>query len=230
MVPLCGAALPDDRMARLPAASDADWPTRLAFWIGYVVSPLTAVPVAGGVLLHGLGATPPETIRVAGLLTFWLGLVPLLLLLYLHRRGDVDSLEVRSREHRKMPLTVTLLCAATSALLMPLVVDSEAATVRAFGSALVVLIGVLFVVTLRWKISFHAASVAAAAATSLFAWRHALVPEAASVVWTLLWMILVPVVAWARVRSGAHSWSQVIAGSLIGGLLTYGILWRYSGL
>jgi membrane-associated phospholipid phosphatase len=83
-----------------------------------------------------------------------------------------------------------------------------------------VLTGILSLVTLFWKISFHGATISAAATATLMV--------AGSSAWPM--MLLVPLVGWARVRLKRHTLRQVIYGSLVGALiallLVHGILLR----
>jgi len=72
-----------------------------------------------------------------------------------------------------------------------------------------VLTGVLGIVTLFWKISFHGAAISAAATATVM--------MAGS--WTWPVMLLVPLVGWSRIRLLRHTPRQVLYGSLVGGLI-----------
>jgi membrane-associated phospholipid phosphatase len=81
--------------------------------------------------------------------------------------------------------------------------------VEVFILAATVMIGILSLVTLFWKISFHGATITAAATATLLV--------AGSSAWPV--MLLVPLVGWARVRLERHTPRQVVFGSLIGALI-----------
>jgi hypothetical protein len=89
--------------------------------------------------------------------------------------------------------------------------------------------GLLFLITTRWKISVHCASMAGAWATLLYARMH--VPgdllATARVGDAVLGAgaVLVPLLLWARVRSGAHTWAQATAGTALGLVAPYAELY-----
>jgi membrane-associated phospholipid phosphatase len=157
----------------------------------------------------------------------WLfGLMPLLVLpplgylLWLVRRGKLADIYMPERETRLRPLTLMmvwlLICWA-------LIRHWEAPTiVEMFVLAATVMIGVLSLVTLFWKISFHGATITAAATATVLV--------AGSSAWPV--MLLVPLVGWARVRLERHTPRQVIFGSLVGALialiLVHGAIFRVS--
>lgn len=155
----------------------------------------------------------------------WLaGLMPLLVLppigylLWLVRQGTLADIYMPERETRLRPLTFIMVWALVCLMLArrweaPLVVEF-------FVVAAIVLTGILSLVTLFWKISFHGATISAAATATLMV--------AGSSAWPM--MLLVPLVGWARVRLKRHTLRQVVYGSLIGALiallLVHGILLR----
>ena len=73
---------------------------------------------------------------------------------------------------------------------------------------------------LFWKISFHGATITAAATATVLV--------AGSSAWPVL--LLVPLVGWARVRLERHTPRQVIFGTLVGALialiLDHGVILR----
>ncbi|MFN8454392.1 MAG: phosphatase PAP2 family protein, partial [Anaerolineae bacterium] len=152
------------------------------------------------------------------------GLMPLLVLppigylLWLVRRGKLADIYMPERETRLRPLTLIMVWALVCLMLArrweaPPVVEF-------FVVAAIVLTGILSLVTLFWKISFHGATISAAATATLMV--------AGSSAWPM--MLLVPLVGWARVRLKRHTLRQVVYGSLVGALiallLVHGILLR----
>jgi membrane-associated phospholipid phosphatase len=67
----------------------------------------------------------------------------------------------------------------------------------------------IFLVTLRWKISGHSAAVAGVAVLALMLFGKVAV----------FFALTVPLVAWSRIRLGRHSLYQTVAGALLGGLI-----------
>lgn len=190
----------------------------IARWISHVVSPhIVGVVLTSAVALQ-YSPNPVEAL-------LWLvGLMPLLVLppigylLWLVRRGTLADIYMPERETRLRPLTLIMVWALVCLLLAqhwqaPPVVEF-------FVVAAIVLTGILSLVTLFWKISFHGATISAAATATLMV--------AGSSAWPM--MLLVPLVGWARVRLKRHTLRQVIYGSLVGALiallLVHGILLR----
>ena len=73
---------------------------------------------------------------------------------------------------------------------------------------------ILFIISFKWKISIHMASL------TLPISYFTLVgyPQ------TLIFSLLVPLLAWARVKVKAHTPSQVLAGSIVGVLASLAFL------
>ncbi|MFQ5572524.1 MAG: phosphatase PAP2 family protein, partial [Rhodothermales bacterium] len=84
---------------------------------------------------------------------------------------------------------------------------------------------VMTLVTRRWKISIHAAATASFVTMLLFvaltAWPSH--PDASLLrpATVLSLAPLIPLMMWARVRTGAHTWGQVVAGTLYGLFVPY---------
>ncbi len=190
----------------------------MARWISHVVSPhIVGVVLTSAVALQ-YSPNPVEAL-------LWLvGLMPLLVLppiaylLWLVRRGKLADIYMPERETRLRPLTLIMVWALVCLMLArrwqapPLV--------EFFVVAAIVLTGILSLVTMFWKISFHGATISAAATATLMV--------AGSSAWPM--MLLVPLVGWARVRLKRHTLRQVVYGSLVGALiallLVHGILLR----
>ncbi len=190
----------------------------IARWISHVISP----HIVGVVLTSAMALQySPEPIRA---LLWLVGLMPLLVLpplgylLWLVRRGKLADIYMPERETRLRPLTMMMVWLLVC---LGLIRYWQAPVmVELFVLAATIMIGILSVVTLFWKISFHGATITAAAT--------AMVLVAGSSAWPV--MLLVPLVGWARVRLERHTPRQVIYGSLVGALialiLVHGIILR----
>jgi membrane-associated phospholipid phosphatase len=179
----------------------------IARWISHVISPhIVGVVLTSAMVLQ----YSPDPVK--GLL--WLGgLMPLLVLpplgylLWLVRRGKLVDIYMPQRETRLRPLTLMMVWLM---LCLGLIRHWEApVVVELFVLATTIMIGVLSLVTLFWKISFHGATITAAATATVLV--------AGSSAWPIL--LLVPLVGWARVRLERHTPRQVIFGSLVGALI-----------
>lgn len=179
----------------------------IARWISHVISPHIV-----GVILTSAMVLQYSPDPVKGLL--WLvGLMPLLVLpplgylLWLVRKGKLADIYMPKRETRLRPLTLMMVWLM---ICLGLIRHWEApAVVELFVLAAAIMIGVLSLVTLFWKISFHGATITAAATATVLV--------AGSSAWPI--MLLVPLVGWARVRLERHTPRQVIFGSLVGALI-----------
>ncbi|MFG1695529.1 hypothetical protein [Nonomuraea sp. NPDC049309] len=130
------------------------------------------------------------------------------------RRGRLDSHHIVDRTRRTKPLLAAV--AAVLVALVLLILMGAPRLLVATVTAMLIALGVTVPITLRWKISFHAAVSAGTVvvlAHVLPAWPAVLVGAA-----------VVALVGWARVRLSHHTWSQVTAGAAVGALITWGTL------
>jgi uncharacterized membrane protein (DUF4010 family) len=130
------------------------------------------------------------------------------------RSGRLDSHHIVDRARRTGPLLAAV--AAVLAALALLVVLGAPTLLVATVTAMLVALAVTVPITLRWKISFHAAVSAGTVvvlAHVLPAWPAAITGAA-----------VVGLVCWARVRLTHHTWAQVLAGVVVGALTTWATL------
>ncbi len=179
----------------------------IARWISHVISPHIVGVVLTSVMALKYSPDPVEVllwlIAVLPVLVF----PPLGYLFWLVRRGKLRDIYMPERETRLRPLTFMMVWALTCLLLIRY--WEAPPLVEVFILAATVMIGILSLVTLFWKISFHGATITAAATATLLV--------AGSSAWPV--MLLVPLVGWARVRLKRHTPRQVVFGSLIGALI-----------
>jgi membrane-associated phospholipid phosphatase len=144
---------------------------------------------------------------------------PLVYLLWLVRQGAIEDIYMPNRATRVRPLTVMM---GWFFVCLGLIHYWEAPPlVEVLILLISMLVGVLSLVTLFWKISFHGATITAAATTTVMV-------SSSYYVWPV--MLLVPLVGWSRIRLKRHTPRQVIYGSLVGALIAlifvYGLLLR----
>lgn len=168
-----------------------------------------AMPPVVGLIAHGWRGA------LWGLLASALcGGVPALVIALGVRSGRLDSHHLVDRARRTGPL-LTAVAAVVGTLVLLAVLDAPTllvATVTAMLAALAVTVPI----TLRWKISFHAA----VSAGTVVVFAHILPPLPTAVVGALV----VALICWARVRVTHHTPAQVLAGAAVGALTTWGTL------
>ena len=196
---------------------------RLANAVSYFLNPLVLPPVAFALLDAHFGARGLEVLWTFAVSALFFCLVPLFYILGLVRSGRVESLEVRERASRLGPFLVCVGSYLVGALLLALVVDGPALPIIvAFAAIFPVNTAVLLLINTRWKISIHMSSLAAFVGVLLFAaltvWRDlpAELELALTVATVGPLVLLLPLLMWARVRVGAHTTGQVIAGTAFG--------------
>lgn len=192
----------------LPAASSPPWGDSLAHVVSAVLSP----PVLAAVMLTVAGAATQMAAAWiwAGVALASSVLAPVGYLLWLHRRGLVSDLDVQRRGERPLAFTLTALAVTAATLWL----GSAPALLRGLSTAHLVQMTLVLLITLRWKISMHGATIAACVALLLYL----VGPHAAPV------LIAVPLVAWSRVRLHRHTLSQTVAGAALGGLIMWSVL------
>ncbi|MBN1993578.1 MAG: hypothetical protein JW953_12835 [Anaerolineae bacterium] len=178
----------------------------LAQWISNLVSP----PVVG--ILTAIAFifyTVPNPLQVCSWLAWGLPLIclpPLAYVLWLIHRGELADIHMPDRRSRLKPLGLMVVWGGVCLFLL-----------RYWGAppALIpillttwVYMAALSAITLFWKISFHSTTISAAASVGIVA--------SGLTGWSMVAMLLVPVVGWARVYLHRHTLGQVIAGCLTG--------------
>ncbi len=220
-----------------PAASPTDAPGGIGLWaaaaVSYVVSPLALPPLVYGLVLVHVGASWADVAWGTGIGLVFLSVVPLVYVGGMRLQGRIESLEIRDRTKRTEPFLVAL-GASGAALAVVLGIDVAG---RGLLAALVACHALnttlLFLVTTRWKISVHCASVAGAVSTLAFVQGHVpgrvldAVPAGAAVL--VGGAGLAGLVLWARVRSRAHTPAQAAAGTGMGLVAPYLELVALSG-
>ncbi|GAA0463445.1 hypothetical protein [Streptomyces olivaceiscleroticus] len=187
------------------SARGGGWPDRVAAWVTGAATP--TVVLATVLVAIGWHSTwPAGTGLVWGAVVgVFCGGVPHAVLHFgVHRKWWSDR-HVRAREQRPIPLLVTTASVTAGALTACLVPEVPHELTAATAVMLCGAICVLAISTV-WKISIH---------TSVTACAMALTVPAFGPQW--LWTsLVVPLVAWSRVRLRDHTLSQVLGGTLLG--------------
>jgi hypothetical protein len=122
-------------------------------------------------------------------------------------RGRISDLDVCIREQRTGPYLLAMLCAGLAFAWSWL--DGTPQTLTLFAGAAMAQLILLYLVTMRWKISLHSAAMASCGVAAL----------AFTGVMGLPLLAGVPLVAWARVHMRRHTLAQTVAGAIAGGLI-----------
>lgn len=179
----------------------------IARWISNVISPHIVGVVITSVVSIRYSNNPLEILQWLLLLLPLIVIPPLAYLMWLVNNGTLEDIYMPRRETRVRPLTVLMIWLVVCLGLLRYWQAPQ--LVEAFLQVTIVLIGVLSLVTLFWKISFHGATISAAATVTVM--------MAGSYAWPV--MMLVPLVGWSRIRLKRHTPRQVVYGSLVGGLI-----------
>jgi membrane-associated phospholipid phosphatase len=137
-------------------------------------------------------------------------LLPVSYIVWNVRRGKITDIHMKERRQRFGPFVFSILCAAMGWVVLRLMNTPE--QVSSFALLSLLQLTVLAVITLVWQISIHAMSITGAvvAIGALFGLPQALVIAP-----------LVPIVGVARIKLQRHTWSQVIAGTILGCILSF---------
>lgn len=176
--------------------------TRLARWVTHVGSP-PVLGLAGG-LVVGFAMDSPAGWQQLGLYVALTWLMPLLFILWLLRRGELSDFNMLNRLERLKPMLMSLVTAVWGwAILLALTAPPLllALATANLGQSLLYLF-----ITMRWKISIHAAVAASVTVLTWHLWGLAALPVVLSL----------PLIAWSRVHLRRHTAAQTIAGAAIG--------------
>lgn len=185
--------------------------SRTALLVAEVMSPVVLVVVVilivavhSAGLARGLALGLVATVFAVGF--------PYALVLIGVRRGWLSDHHISVREQRPRMLAIALVSLVSGVLVLRRL-DAPPA-LFALMAAMVVGLAVALAITSFWKISIHAAAAAGTVTSLAF-----LVSP-----WWLLVVPLVVLTGWARVEIRAHTPVQVLAGAIIGAIVTAGVL------
>jgi hypothetical protein len=178
-----------------------------------LVSDVLSPPVIWAVLAFPMAfhdaATQEQAFIAAivyGLLVCWL---PVGYIYWNVRSGKITDIHIKVRQQRLRPFLVSILCAGVA--FCALLLFDAPRLMPLFALFSLIQIAIMTVVTLVWQISMHAMSISGAvvAAAALYGTGAG-----------LLMLPLLLVVSAARLRLRRHTLAQVIAGALVGAVMT----------
>jgi hypothetical protein len=184
-----------------------EYETLLARLISNIISPpLVGILTAIAYIVY----TVPQPQKVLVWLSWGLPLLiipPLAYVIWLVRRGELADIHMPDRRSRIKPLVVILGWSMGGLLMFHF---WGAPSILIF--VILATIGYMMVmsaITLFWKISFHSSAIAATASVGIIA-------AGINAGWSITALMLIPVVAWARVHLRRHTLGQVMAGCMVG--------------
>ncbi len=153
-----------------------------------------------------------------GLILIAVGILPVFsTAIYLVRKGRLDSILTNVRQQRTKLYLLAVFCAAAGYVVL-LYLEAPPMLEAAFATGFLALV-IFMGINLWWKISLHTAFIAGLVTilVILYGWT------------AIVAVVLVPLVAWARVELKQHSLAQVVAGGLLAALIV-AIAFRLFGL
>lgn len=176
--------------------------------VAHVISQLGSPPAVAvyGSVFTALSIPAPAPWSWVILYVFFALVAPLIFLLWQLRRGDVTDIDIHFRQQRKWAVLVTIAGFATTWLAMTL--GNAPPVLRLMVGTGLLEWTAIYLVTLRWKISIHAASISGI--VTFLVWGFGLSAAPA--------LLAVPVVGWSRVKLRRHTPAQVLAGIGLGSL------------
>ncbi len=147
-----------------------------------------------------------------GVFLFIAVVLPTLYVFWLVKKKLVSDFHIPIRRQRIRPMIFMLISGVVSIIALTLLHPPR--FIIYLGVAACLQLVVIFVITLRWKISGHAAAVST---FSALCWL--LFGSLAGFVF-----ILIPIVIWARLRLKRHTPMQTLAGTVLGLLTLVGLI------
>ena len=136
------------------------------------------------------------------------GILPVfLVIIYLVQTGGLDSIFTHAREERTKLYLLAGICIIVSGIIL-LQFGAPLMLVAAFITALIEIL-VFISINLWWKISVHTAFVAALVTILVILYGPIAAVSA----------VLLPLIAWARIKLRHHSLAQVTIGALLASLI-----------
>jgi hypothetical protein len=178
------------------------WDYNFARWISNIINP-PLVSVLGILLMASVMGTPGAW----GWAALFVGLVVLVPTGYVYlllRQGKIENFHIPNRENRRVPYLVIIGSNLVGVLLMSYF--RAPFLLVAFGVMGVVQSFLLYVINNRWKISGHTTAISGLSVFIVAALGWSMAPV----------LVMVPLVAWARIRTSSHTFWQTIAGVLTG--------------
>lgn len=179
---------------------------QLAKIVTELSSPAVCV-VAGLAIVAWHSASQGADAAWAGLAILLCAGIPMAYVIKGVRAGKWSDHHIQRREQRLIPLLVGLGSVAAASVLL-ILVGAPRPLIALVLSQLAGLVAVL-IITRFWKVSIHCATAGGLLGVLLVLYGP----------WVLLGLIPMAAIAWSRVVLDAHTWAQVLVGTLVGFLI-----------
>ena len=197
---------------------------RVARYISAIFSPLLipTYAVAVAMWITPLNTTPENVRFIACMLVLFItGGIPMAMLLTLLRLGRITDVDISDRRQRTLPTVLISLCYVAAGLYVWRI-SAPWWMIMFFAAAFVVAM-ICLVISRWWKISGHATAIGGVLGMVVWLVVSGLT-DIDPMPWITGMVIVAGIVGTARVILGAHDTLQVLAGWVLGAIVTYLIL------
>mgnify|MGYP004555319205 CR=1 FL=1 len=197
---------------------------RTARYISAIFSPLLipTYAVAVAMWITPLNTTPENVRFIACMFVLFItGGIPMAMLLTLLRLGRITDIDISDRRQRTLPTLLISLCYVAAGIYMWRI-SAPWWMIMFFAAAFVVAM-VCIVISRRWKVSCHSTAIGGVLGMVIWLVLSGLT-DIDPMPWVTGMVIMAGIVGTARVILGAHDTMQVLAGWILGAVITYFIL------
>ncbi len=197
---------------------------RAARYVSAIFSPLLIPTYAMAVAMWitPLNTTPENVRFIACMLVLFItGGIPMAMLLTLLRLGRITDVDISDRRQRTLPTLLISLCYVAAGLYVWRI-SAPWWMIMFFAAAFVVAM-ICLVISRWWKISGHATAIGSVLGMVVWLVVSGLT-DIDPMPWVTGMVIVAGIVGTARVILGAHDSLQVLAGWVLGAVVTYFIL------
>ncbi len=188
-----------------------EWKDRWARIVSGILSPLSIAIAA--VAVAGYAINDESVLSWIALYIALSILPPTLYIMYLVRKGIVTDFHLNVRKERTKPFLIMTANTAVVFLVM-LLLGAPKLILIVIATAVLQLFFMLLI-TLKWKISGHCTAVTGLVVLALALFGENLLPST----------LLIPLVAWSRIRLKRHTPAQTVAGSFMGAVIVSTLLY-----
>ena len=139
---------------------------------------------------------------------FFTAILPYTFILYLYKDRKISDIQIPNRRERILPLIIVNFSVLTGFLVLFFLDPGQ--QIKTVYLIYLAALPVLSIITVFWKISFHASYITMFSIIYFFIFGK----------WALFALVLVPLVSWSRVKLKRHTSAQVIAGISVTGIIT----------
>ncbi len=189
----------------------AEWKDRWARVVSGVLSPLTIAIAA--VAVAGLAINDESALIWIALYIALTIIPPTIYIMYLVRKGIVTDFHLNVRHERTQPFLIMAINSAAVFFIM-LLAGAPKLILVVIAAATIQLVCML-IITLKWKISGHCTALTGLIVLALALFGENLLPI----------LLLIPLVAWSRIRLNRHTLAQTVAGIFLGALTVSTLLY-----